>query len=114
MGELTNEELRQKLSDDLDAKFFRAPSHQDHVLIRLKDALVDPGYYDLPAGAIGLGQLVERSILSADLEAVDGYSVVFVDEHGDTTSTQAYVHEVEVLYDPAHEAAEANSPSAGR
>jgi hypothetical protein len=97
MSDPTNEEIRQKLADELDARFSRSPSHQDHVLIRLKEDLVDPGYYFVPAGSIGLGKLTERSMLSSDLTAVDGYFVVFVHEDGDTTSTQAFVHEVDVL-----------------
>jgi hypothetical protein len=101
MTGLTNEEIRQKMVDELDTKFFRSPSHQDHALVRLKKSLKVKYVGTIPKGSVGVGKLRERSILMRDLSVVDGYDVTFIHDDGDSTSTQAYVHEVEVLCGPA-------------
>ncbi|WP_327210112.1 hypothetical protein [Rhizobium leguminosarum] len=100
MSDLEHEEIRRKLVETCDARFYRSGSHEDHVLVRLKTRLVDPGYYDVPAGAIGLAKFRERFILTPELTAADGYEATFFYDDGDYTSVQAYVHEVDVLCGP--------------
>ncbi|MCV9963607.1 hypothetical protein OIU34_17040 [Pararhizobium sp. BT-229] len=101
MTSLTNEEIRQKIVDELDARFYRSPSHQDHVLIRLKKSLKVRHIGTIPKGSIGVGKFSESSILKSDLSVVDGYDVTFIHDDGNSTSTQAHVDEVEVLCGPA-------------
>jgi hypothetical protein len=101
MTGLTHEEIRQKMVDELDARFFRSPSHQDHSLIRLTKNLKVKYVGTIPKGSVGVGKLRERSIIMPDWSVVDGYSVTFIHGNDDYTSTQAYVHEVEVLCGPA-------------
>jgi hypothetical protein len=97
MSTMTNEEIRQNLVDELDAKFYRSPSHQDHVLVRLKRNLKVEYVGTIPKGSVGLGKFSESLILKSDCSLVDGFEVTFIHGDGNYTSTQAHVDELEVL-----------------
>lgn len=101
MDDQSNEGLHGRFAEELGAKFSKMPSFEEHVLVRLKNDLSDPGFYFVPAGTPGLAKLQPRSMFSADGKLVDGFIVTFVHEDGETTSTQAFSHELDFLFDPS-------------